>query len=450
MEYSDFLDHKSQLGGMAGFTPLYMPDFLFDFQKFLLDWQIKKGKGAIFADTGLGKTPMQLVYAENVVRKTNGNILLLTPLAVSHQTIKEAEKFGIEANRSRDGKPHGKITVSNYEQLEKFDPNDFVGCVCDESSAIKNATSMTKKMVVRFMQKMPYRALFTATPSPNDYVELGTSSETLGELAYMDMIAQFFRDTSNDKNPQWSKSKYELKQHGISDFWRWVCSWSRAIKKPSDYGFDDSRFILPQLIETDYVLQATKPMPGELFVRKARTLNDQRVERKLTIEERCGKVKELASGHDVSVIWAHYNYETDLLEKIIPGAVQISGSDSDDEKEEKFIAFSTGQIKKIVIKPVIGAWGLNWQHCNHMVFFPSHSYEQYYQAVRRCYRYGQKRDVYIDMVTTEGELGVYHNIKRKSDDAVLMFKMMIEYMSNELKIQAKEHINNQITLPKWI
>lgn len=450
MEYTAFLERKSQLTGMFGFEPVYMPDFLFDFQKNLVDWALRKGKAAIFADTGLGKTPMQLVCAQNIVEKTNKNVLILTPLAVSYQTCKEAEKFGIEITRSRDGKPKGKITITNYQQLEKFDPNDYAEVICDESSAIKNFTGQTKTAVTRFMNKLPYRLLCTATAAPNDFVELGTSSEALGELKYMDMVAQFFRDTSNDKNPQWSTPKYVLKGHAIDDFWRWVSSWARAVKKPSDLGFDDSKFILPELIEKEHILQVTKPLPGELFVRKAITLKDQRLERKITLEQRAEKVFELCKNHDVSVVWCHYNYEADYLEKVIPGSVQVSGSDSDEEKEEKFISFSDGSIKKLIIKPQIGAFGLNWQHCNHSIFFPSHSYEQYYQGVRRFWRFGQKRKVFVDLITTEGELGVYQNIKRKSHDADMMFAKLVEHMRNELKVKTKAHISNKINLPEWI
>ena len=450
MEYSDFILRKSQLNGMFGFDPVFLPDALFDFQKHLNIWIQKKGKGAVFADTGMGKTLMQLVWAQNVVQKTNKNVIILTPLAVSHQTIKEGEKFGIEVKRSRDGKAKGKITITNYQQLEKFNSNDFVGCVCDESSAIKNFSGATKMGVTRFMNKMPYRSLWIATPSPNDFVELGTSSEAVGELKYMDMLNQFFRDTSNDKNPQWSQPKWILKDHAINDFWRWVCSWAIAIKKPSDLGYSDDKFILPELIEKEHVLECTIPLPGELFVRKAKTLQDQREERKMTLKERAEKVGELCSNYPISVIWGHYNYETDYLQQVIKDSVQISGSDSDESKEEKFIAFSESQIPNLIIKPQIGAFGLNWQHCNHMTFFPSHSYEQYYQGVRRSWRFGQKEKVHIDIITTEGEMGVYENIKRKSVDAARMFDKMIENINNELKIKPKTHINKQINLPQWL
>ena len=450
MNYEEFLKNKYQLGGNYGFEPLFMPDFLFDFQKCLVEWALQKGKAAIFADTGLGKTPMQLVWAQNIVEKTNGNVLILTPLAVSYQTLKEAEKFGIKAKRSRDGQVKEKITVTNYQQLEKFNPDDFCGVCCDESSAIKSFSGQTRINVTRFMSKISYRLLCTATPSPNDFIELGTSSEALGELKYMDMLSQFFRDTSNDKNPQWSTPKYELKNHAVNDFWRWVSSWARAIKKPSDLGCDDTKFILPKLTEKEHILNCTTPLDGHLFVEKAISLRDQREERKKTKEHRLSKVKELCDNYKYSVIWAHYDYETDLLEKIIPNSIQISGKDSDEAKEEKFKMFSEKQIERLIIKPKIGAWGLNWQHCNHMTFFPSHSYEQYYQGVRRCWRFGQKNPVFVDIITTEGEQGVSQNIKRKSKDAEKMFELLVKFMNDELSIKKHENFNKKMEVVKWL
>lgn len=451
MDYKQFLNQKSQLGGNYGFKSNYLPEFLFDYQKYLIDWGLFKGKSATFADTGMGKTPLQLVTAENIVRHTNKNVLILTPLAVSHQTIEEATKFGIEAGRSRDGKPAGKITITNYQQLNKFDPNDFVGCLCDESSILKNFDGQIKTDITRFMNKLPYRGLFTATPSPNDFVELGTSSEALGELPYMEMVAQFFRDTSNDKNPQWSTPKYVLKGHSVNDFWRWVSSWARACRKPSDLGnFDDTRHILPPLYEKEHILKVTEPMPGELFVKEARTLKEQRKEGKQTVIQRCEKAVELVMGHDCSILWVDYNYEGDALRKMVPNSIEVSGNDKDEEKEEKFIAFEKGHVKRLIIKPSIGAFGLNWQHCGHQTFFPSHSYERYYQGVRRSWRFGRKDPVHIDIIGTEGGLAILKNIRRKTEEANIMFAKFVEHMRNELKIKPKEHTNNSITLPKWL
>lgn len=449
-EYQDFLNNKRQLSGNFGFKPVFMPDYLFDFQKYLVEWALVKGKSAIFADTGLGKTIIQLSYAENIVRKTNKNVLLLTPIAVGFQIKNESEKFGIETGRSRDGKTNTKITITNYEQLEKFNPDDFIAIVADESSIIKNFGGQTRKNLTRFCSKMKYRLLLTATPSPNDFVELGTSSEVLGELKYMDMVSQFFRDTQNDKNPQWSTPKYELKKHAINDFWRWVSSWSRALKKPSDLGFDDTRFILPKLYEKEIIVKCSTPPPGELFPRVAETLTEQKEERKRTLEQRVEMVEKQCLKFEKSVIWAHYNYETDYIEKNIKNAIQVSGNDSPDEKEEKFIAFISGEIKRLIIKPKIGAFGMNWQHCNHMTFFPSHSYEQYYQGVRRCWRFGQKKPVFVDIISSDGEKAIMKNIQRKTNQAQEMFAKLIYYMNDSLKIKVKNESFDKINLPEFI
>ena len=451
MNYTEFLERKTQLAGNYGFKSLWLPDCMFDYQKYLVDWQLFKGKGFTGAGTGMGKTLMQLVTAQNVVQHTNKNVLILTPLSVSRQTVEEAAKFGIEAHQSRDGEIKGKITVTNYHQLSKFNPNDFVACLVDESSIMKNAKGKFKMEITRFMNKMPYRGLYSATPAPNDYVEFGTTSEALGQLQYMDMVAQFFRDTSNDKNPQWSTPKYELKGHSVDDFWRWVSSYSRIGRKPSDFGsFDDSRHILPPLYENEHILQVTKPLPGELYVREARTLTDQKKEGRMTLQQRCEKANELVMKHDCSIMWVDFNDEGDLLKKMVKDSVEVSGKDSDEQKEEKFIAFEKGQVKRMIIKPSIGALGMNWQHCGHQTFFPSHSYERYFQGIRRSWRFGRKQPVTVDIIGTEGGMSILKNIRRKDADSNRMIEKMIIHMKNELTIKPKTHSNNQINLPKWI
>lgn len=459
MEYVEFLERKSQLGKMSGFPSVWIPDFLFPFQKSLIEWALLKGRAAIFADCGLGKTPMQLVWAENVRRHTNRPVLILTPLAVSGQTVREAEKFGIDCQQSRLGEVRPNITVTNYERLHYFNPNDFSGCVCDESSILKNFDGAIKSNITDFMKKMRYRLLCTATAAPNDYIELGTSSEALGELGYMDMLGMFFKNDQNSLHPNMNgrnsggdgrRSKWRFKAHAERHFWRWMCSWARSIRKPSDLGFSDDTFKLPELIINNTKVEASRPMDGFLFILPAQGLDEQRQERRHTIKERCECVAEKVSGKKNSVIWCHLNDEGDLLEKLIDGSVQVSGKDSDEEKEEKFRAFETGQVSKLVIKPIIGAFGLNWQHCNHMTFFPSHSFEQYYQAVRRCWRFGQKNPVTIDLVTTEGESEVMINLKRKSEAADRMFSMLVEEMRNEMSVQRGITYPNKPVAPSWL
>lgn len=463
MSYSDFLDSKTQLGGKSGFDPLWIPDFLFDFQKSLVEWAILKGKAAIFADCGLGKTPMQLVWAENVVRKSNKPVLVLTPLAVGSQTIREGEKFGIECRKPVDGKPWNGINVINYERLHHFNPDDFSGVVLDESSILKSFDGVRRSEITEFMRMRPYRLLCTATAAPNDYIELGTSSEALGELGYTDMLTRFFKNDQNTVkpmrytgfgnprgSPEEHTDKWRFKGHAEVPFWRWVCSWARAVRKPSDLGFDDGQFVLPELIENQHTVITETVAPGFLFPVPAVGLKEQREERRRTIQERCEKVVDLVYPHDRSLIWCHLNSEGDLLEKLIPGAVQVSGSDAEEAKEERMLAFSRGEIKRLVTKQKIAGWGMNWQNCAHMTSFPSHSFEQYYQGVRRCYRFGQTRSVISDIVTTEGEQSVLENLQRKSKAADVMFSSLVAQMQQSLTIERSRQFTTKQEIPAWL
>jgi hypothetical protein len=449
-DYQSFLERKSQLGSMSGFSPVWEPSFLFDFQFHLVDWALRKGRAAMFADCGLGKTPMQLVWAENVCRHENGRVLIVTPLAVAAQTVREGEKFGIDCQRSSDGKPKPRITVTNYERLHHFDPIDFAGVVCDESSAIKHFEGERQKIVTQFMAKMPYRLLCTATAAPNDYIELGTSAEALGELGRMDMLSRFFKNDENSLHPIWWGARWRLKPHGESTFWRWVCSWARAVRHPSDLGFDDGRFVLPPLEVRETIVRNHSAFRGFLFPMEALNLQEQREERRVTIKPRCEEVARLVDHKDAALMWCHLNDEGDLLEKIIPNSKQVKGSMADEEKEEVFKAFSDGQLKKLITKPKIGAFGLNWQHCAHMTSFPSHSFEQYYQGVRRCWRFGQTKPVTVDMVTTEGESGVTKNLQRKADAADAMFTILVAEMNRAIKIERKHNRHTKMEQPSWL
>jgi hypothetical protein len=474
-EYAAFLERKSQLGGRSGFAPLWIPDFLFDFQCALVEWALLKGKAAIFADCGLGKTPMQLVWAENVVRKTNRPVLILTPLAVGPQTVHEGEKFGIETTRSRDGKHHGGIVITNYEKLHHFDPLDFAGVVCDESSILKHFSGATQSAVTRFMLKIPYRLLCTATAAPNDYIELGTSSEALGELGYSDMLTRFFKQTDNkphrmEEIKQWRKGQgadgghfgklsfrvhqsigqWRLKGHAVMPFWRWVASWARAVRKPSDLGFDDARFILPELIEREHIVEPTCPPDGMLFTFPAFGLREERDERRRTLSERCELVARLVDHDRPAVVWCHMNAEGDRLEKSIPGSVQVKGAMSDEAKEEAYARFRSDDARVIVIKPKIGAWGLNWEFCNHVVTFASHSYEQFYQSVRRCWRFGQTRPVTVDIVSTTGEQYVRENMTRKAEACSVMFSELVSCMNKATRVERRADDKERIEVPSWV
>lgn len=457
MDYQGFLNSKAQLSSDAGFEPLWIPDFLFDFQAHMVDWSIRKGRAAMFADCGLGKTPMQLVWAENVVRHTNKPVLILTPLAVSSQTVKEGAKFGIECAQSRDGSVKNNITVTNYEKLHLFNSDDFSGVVCDESSILKNFDGETKEAVTEFMRRVPYRLLCTATAAPNDYIEFGTSSEALGGLGYMDMLGRFFKNDQNSLHPStmnrgsaWYATKWRFKPHAERPFWQWLCSWSRAVRKPSDLGFQDHDFVLPNLIVNQHIVEASRPMDGYLFTIPAHGLSEQRRERSHTVTERCERMAQLIEGHPLSVAWCHLNVEGDLLEKIIPGAQQVSGSDCDEFKEEKFEAFASGQVPCLVTKSKIAGFGLNWQHCHHMAMFPSHSFEQYYQSTRRCWRFGQKHDVTVDLISTEGEADVMQNLQRKAEATSKMFESIVSEMNNELSIKQVDNFPNITEVPRWL
>mgnify|MGYP000891343515 FL=1 len=454
--YEEFLNTKRHSTGNFGFEPVYTPSFLFDFQSFATSWAIRKGRGAMFADCGLGKTPMQLVWAENVRRHTNKPVLILTPLAVANQTREEGEKFDIEVHHCRDGKFKKCINVTNYERLHLFSPEYFGGVVCDESSSIKAMDGERRRDVTAFLRKVPHRLLCTATAAPNDYIELGTASEALGDMGQRDMLSQFFRSTDNIShvfNKQgdfWNSHKWIFKPHSERPFWRWVCSWARAFRKPSDLGFEDGRFILPRLDVEQHVIQAHVIPDGEFLPRVAVTLNEQRAERRATMAQRCEKVASLVSHGKPAIVWCHLNQEGDALEEMIPGCVQVSGADSDDAKEEKLMAFSHGQVRVIITKPTIAGFGMNWQHCSHMTFFPSHSFEQYYQGVRRCLRFGQMNPVKVDIVTTPGEAGVTANLTRKAEQAEAMFANLVAEMNNELQLSNRTTFDREMELPSWL
>jgi hypothetical protein len=393
---------------------------------------------------------MQLVWAENVIRQTNGRVLILTPLAVSNQTVREADKFGIEAKVSRDGKPAPNITVTNYEKLSKFNHADFAGVVCDESSCIKDFKSKTRAEVTEFMRTVPFRLLCTATAAPNDFPELGTSSDALGYMGFSDMLTVFFKQKFVSDFRGWNRAKYDLRAHAEHDFWRWVCSWARACRKPSDLGFDDAAFVLPPLETHEHVVEARTRRPGFLLDLPAVTLEDQREERRRTLDERCAMVAELVKHDQPALVWCHLNPEGDQLTRMIPGAVQVSGQDSDEAKEEKLLAFTSGQIRVMVSKPIVFGYGLNLQHCSHETFFPSHSFQEYYQAVRRCWRFGQTRPVRIDMVTSEGERGVLANMQRKAEQAETMFSKLVELMNDHLNIRRDKPFIASAEMPSWL
>lgn len=458
--YVEFLERKTQFTGNSGFEPVFIPDFLFGFQRSLVEWSIRKGRAAIFADCGLGKTPIQLVWAWNVYKHTGRPVLILTPLAVGPQHVREGAKFGIECAQSRDGSITSPITITNYQQLHKFDREKFAGVVCDESSVLKNFDGAIKQAVTDFMRKMEYRLLCTATAAPNDYIELGTSSEALGDIGYIDMLHRFFKAADGayaqggGGGGRWNKNpfggKFRFRGHAERDFWRWVCSWARAVRQPSDIGFPNDGFVLPPLQTVDHIVKARTPNDGFLFDMPAVGLSEQRAERKRTLKERCEMAAQLVAHDRPSVSWCHLTAEGNLLEKLISGSVEVEGEDSDEFKEESFEAFARGEIKHIISKPTISGYGLNWQHCAHQTFFPSHSFEQYYQGVRRSWRFGQKQPVRIDIISSEGEADVLKNLQRKEIAAQQMFSQMVALINHELRIEQANLFTKNQEMPQWL
>lgn len=456
MTYTDFLATKTQLDTASGFEPIWLPSQLFPYQEHLTSWAVRQGRGALLVDCGLGKSPMELVWAANVHKHTGKPVLLLTPLAVTFQMQAEAQKFGVDSIMSREGSAHAPVVITNYERIEKFDPSDFGGVVCDESSAIKSFDGQRRALVTEFLRTVPYRLLGTATAAPNDYVELGTSSEALGYLGYMDMLSRFFTNKQHTSKPMRARIQYyrdqewRFKGHAEEPFWRWVASWARAMRKPSDLGFSDDGFELPPLIVNPYLVEASRPADGTLFDVPAQGLAEEREEARRTLAERCERAADLLADAEPGIAWCHLNDEGKLLAKLIPGAVEVSGSDSTDAKESKLAAFGRGEVRVLVIKPKIGAWGLNWQHCHRMTYFPSHSYEQWYQAVRRCWRFGQSQPVVVDVVTTAGGERVFRNLERKAEAADRMFTALTAHMSDALAIRRAHSFDQEGELPSWM
>jgi hypothetical protein len=449
--YKAFLERKAQNQNAwpAGDTKL--PGFLFDFQRVLVEWALLRGKSGIFADCGLGKTPMQLAWADSIVQRTNRPVLILTPLAVGSQTLREGAKFGIDCHRATNATPKG-IVVANYERLHHFNPTDFAGIVCDESSILKSFDGIRKAQIVEFLRQIPQRLLCTATAAPNDYIELGNSAEALGEMGYMDMLTRFFINDqrTNAPNRLWQSKGWRFKGHAEQPFWKWVCTWARAMRRPSDLGFSDDRFMLPALEVKETVVAASAPREGMLFDIPAVGWQEEKEARRRTIPERCAAAAALVDTKEPAVIWCHLNDEADLLAKLIPGAKQVSGADSDESKEAKFDAFRTGELRVLITKPKIGAWGLNWQHCAHVVYFISHSYESYYQAIRRCWRFGQSNPVTVDLIRTDSESRIAENLQRKEAAADRMFNDLISNMMGAMPVISTNGYHQSLEVPTWM
>lgn len=455
MTYKEFLEQKKHSIGNFGFEPNYIPDIAFDFQKAIIEKAVLKGRMAVFADTGLGKTLIQISIANNIVKHTNKRVLILTPLAVAFQFILEANKLGIDdIEYSKDGNYKKNIVICNYERLHYFDSKDFVGVILDESSILKNFDGKIKSQVTAFVKKIPYRYLSTATPSPNDFIELGTSSEALGYMGYMDMLTKFFKNNQNsvDSSNRNIGEKYYLKPHAERDFFAWVNQWAIMVKMPSDLGFSNDKYMLPELIVNKHTVknQSLIDVNGQIqmFTPIAKSMIEVKHEQVQTIEKRCEKAVELANDK-TSVYWCNLNNESALLKSLDKDAVEIIGSMSIDKKEDILLAFANGDIKRLITKAKMTGMGLNWQHCNHSVFFPTWSYEQYYQAIRRFWRFGQKKDVTIDMVVSDGQQRVLEALEQKTQKAIELYESLTKNV-NRTFTETKKEFNKEFIKPNFI
>jgi ERCC4-related helicase len=454
-DYFKFLETKRHSLGNFGFKANYIPDMAFDFQKYTIEKAILRGRNANFLDTGLGKTLIQISLAENIIRHTNKKVLILTPLAVAFQFILEANKMGLDdIEYSKDGKHTKKIVVCNYERLHFFNELDFEGVILDESSILKNFDGKIKSQVTAFVKKIPFRFLSTATPSPNDFIELGTSSEALGHMGYMDMLGKFFKNNQNNSNSNARNigEKYYLKPHAEKDFFAWINQWAIMAKMPSDLGFSNELYKLPKLNINKHIVknQSMFDINNQtlLFVPIAKSMQEVRLEQKQTEDSRCEKAIELTK-EKTSVYWCNTNNESKILKENDKNAVEIIGSQSIDKKEEILLAFANGEIERLITKAKMTSFGLNWQHCNHSVFFPTWSYEQYYQAIRRFWRFGQKNDVTIDMVISDGQTRVLEALQQKTQKAIELHENLTNNVNSSFTNITKQ-FDKQLIKPKFL
>jgi len=428
VNYEDFVKSKRRIEVATGHTPSELNEHLFDFQHAIVSWAVRRGRAAIFADTGLGKTLMQLAWADEVASHTNGIVVVLAPLAVSEQTIEQGATFGIEVKRIPAGEsPNGQgIWITNYERINAIDFASLNGIVLDESSILKSHDGKTRTAIIDVCQSIPYRLSCTATPSPNDFEELGNQCEFLGVMTRTEMLATYFINDAGDTGT------WILKGWGQSRFWEWMGTWAVVLRSPSDLGFDGSRYDLPALTYHEHVVQ-TEALGDELFSRPAQTMLERRKAQRDSIEARCAALAEIvnAEPNEPWLIWCHLNDEAELIKSLIAGAVNVQGSDSPENKTKNLLGFAHGQVRVLVSKPKIAGYGMNWQHCARVAFVGlDDSFEKFYQAVRRCYRFGQKREVQVHIFTAENEGQILQNIKRKEVLHHEMSANMIEHMKD--------------------
>ena len=428
MDYETFIKSKRRAEVATGHAPGHLNEYLKPFQHAIVSWAARRGRAAVFADTGLGKTIMQLSWADEVQSHTGGKILILAPLAVSEQTIEEGAKFGIEVQRVPHGNdiPGPGVWITNYERMDSIDYTELNGLVLDESSILKAHDGKTRQRIIEAAQGVPYRLSCTATPSPNDFEELGNQCEFLGVMTRTEMLATYFVNDTGDTGT------WRLKGWGASKFWEWMGTWAVVVRNPSDIGFDGAEYILPPLQYIEHVVE-TEQLGDELFARPAQTLQERRKAQRDSLEARCRALAEVvkAEPDEPWLIWCHLNDEAELIADLIPGAINVQGSDAPETKAKNLLGFAHGDIRVLVSKPKIAGFGMNWQHCARMAFVGlDDSFEKFYQAVRRCYRFGQKRRVKVHLFTAENEGQILANLKRKEEAHHEMSASMIDHMKD--------------------
>lgn len=455
MEYQEFLQQKSILDIPTGFECSSINPRLYSFQSDIVKWALRRGRAAIFADCGLGKTPMQLEWANQINKKTNSPVLILAPLAVAEQTAQEGHKFRIRTHicESQDDIING-INITNYEKLHKFNASEFTGVVLDESSILKNFNGQIRNQIIEVFAKTPYRLACTATPAPNDFMELGNHSEFVGAMPYNEMLSMFFINDAGDTGT------WRLKGHAKGkEFWKWLCSWAVMISKPSDLGYSDDGFILPPLHYIEHIIPSIAQSQS-FFMETVRGLGERQSVRAETVGVRCKMAAELVNKNESAwVVWCRLNAESEMLSELIHDATEITGSQDNQEKTKKMLSFANGGIQRIVTKPKIAGRGMNWQICNNMVFVGMNdSWEELYQAVRRLYRFGQTEPVNVHIIIEEREGSILDNIKLKDKQAQGMIQAMIKHTKEILKIELGQTIRAitdydpkiDMGVPKWL
>lgn len=449
MNYDSFIQSKISKINPNGFTidRSTINPGLFEFQKDITRWAIKRGRAAVFAGTGLGKTRMQVEFGQKVFQNTFGNVLILAPLAVASQTVQEGAVLGYDIQLCRGQEDvHPGLNIANYEMLHKFNPDTFAGIILDESSILKSFTGKVRTELIETFANTPFKLACTATPAPNDFMEIGNHSEFLGVMTRSEMLSMFFVHDGGDT------SKWRLKGHAEDTFWEWMASWGVVLEKPSDLGYSDAGYDLPPLTIEDHVIQVDGP--------QANTLSERQKARRETIKERVSACAEIVNATDKPfLVWCDLNNESAMLTASIPGAVEVKGSDKITHKEKALLDFAAGRIRVLVTKPSIAGFGMNWQHCSDMAFVGlSDSFEQVFQAIRRCYRFGQRCPVTAHMITSSREGATAENIKRKEADFRKMVSEMVKHTQEILKedIRATNReigeygARQQIIIPQWL